>query len=77
MLQVLKLECKTAISILEEIPLEEPQVGNHLDSAVIAIKLYKYSRLKNLLFKKHILEANSSANCLPHESIIYSIDVER
>lgn len=50
-IQVLKLEWKAVIKILEEIQFEEPQTWNHLDSAVSAIKLYKYSSSKILFLK--------------------------
>lgn len=50
-LQVLKLEWKAVIKILEEIQSEEPQAWNHLDSAVIAIKLYKYLSSKIFFLK--------------------------
>lgn len=50
-LQVLKLEWKAVIKILEEIQFEEPQAWNHLDSAVIAIKLYKYESSKLFFLK--------------------------
>lgn len=42
-LRVLKVEWKAAVKILEKIQFEEPQLWNHLDSAVAAIKLYKHS----------------------------------
>lgn len=56
-LRVLKVEWKAAIKILEKIQFAEPQSWNHLDSTVAAVKLYKHSvtKLKNVLFKKHIL----------------------
>lgn len=50
-LQVLKPEWKAVIKILEEIQFEEPQAWKHLDSAVTAIELYKYSR-SNIFFLK-------------------------
>lgn len=56
-LRVVKAEWKAAEKILEKIHFEEPQLWNHLDPAVAAIKLYKHSvkKLRNVLFKKHIL----------------------
>lgn len=53
-LQVLKVEWKAAIKILEKIQFEEPQLWNHLDSAVAATKLHKHSvkKFKNMLILK-------------------------
>lgn len=59
-LQVLKLEWKAVIKILEEIQFEEPQAWNHLSSAVTAIKLHRYSSMKTFFLKS---TSRNNFNC--------------